>query len=91
MTALRAGDRVSVVRSSGSPVKQSPAFTLALLREACEAETSVWIGYVDGDGSVHDRIVDPHRVEGGWLRAFDQRSQQVSSYAVHRINSVRPC
>ncbi len=91
VTALRAGDRVSVARSSGSPVKQSPAFTLALLREACEAETSVWIGYVDGDGSVHDRIVDPHRVEGGWLRAFDQRSQQVSSYAVHRINSVRPC
>ena len=91
VTALRAGDRVAVARSSGSPVKQSPAFTLALLREACEAETSVWIGYVDGDGSVHDRIVDPHRVEGGWLRAFDQRSQQVSSYAVHRINSVRPC
>ena len=91
VTALRAGDRVAVVRTSGSPVKQSPAFTLALLREACEAETSVWIGYVDGDGSVHDRIVDPHRVEGGWLRAFDHRSQQVSSYAVHRINSVRPC
>ncbi|QIK65226.1 hypothetical protein G7072_01720 [Nocardioides sp. HDW12B] len=91
VTALRSGDRVSAVRSTGAPVKQSPAFTLALLREACEAESSVWIGYVDGDGSVHDRIIDPHRVEGGWLRAFDQRSQQVASYAVHRISSVRPC
>jgi hypothetical protein len=92
VTAIRSGDRVSAARPApGAPVKQSPAFTLALLREACETEASVWIGYVDGDGSTHDRIVDPHRVDGGWLRAFDQRSQQVRSYAVHRITSVRPC
>ena len=49
----------------------------------------MWIGYVDGDGSSHERVVDPQRVEGGWLRAYDHRADDVRSFAVHRISSVR--
>ena len=92
VTAIRAGDRASTARSTGSSaaVRQSPASALALLREAVETGTTVWIGYVDKDGSVQDRVVDPQRVEGGWLRAFDHRSEESRSFAVHRISSVRP-
>jgi hypothetical protein len=92
VTAIRAGDRAAAIRPSGSsaPSRQSPASALAQLREAVETGTTVRIGYVDSDGSVHDRVVDPERVDGGWLRAFDHRSEEPRSYAVHRINSVRP-
>jgi hypothetical protein len=89
VTALRAGDRAAEVRP-GAAARQSPAATLTVLREAAETGSTVWIGYVDKDGSALDRLVDPQRVEGGWLRAFDQRSHQVRSFAVHRISSVRP-
>lgn len=91
VTAIRSGDRVAEVRPAGTPVqRQTPASALALLREAAEAKSTVWIGYVDNDGSVHDRVVDPERVDGGRLRAYDHRSEEVRSYAVHRITSVRP-
>ena len=89
VTALRAGDRAAELRP-GAATRQSPAATLTVLREAAEAGWTVWIGYVDKDGSALDRLVHPERVEGGWLRAFDQRSDQVRSFAVHRISSVRP-
>ena len=92
VTAIRAGDRAGAVRpTTASPAaRQSPAAALAMLREAAEEGTTVWIGYVDNDGSTHERVVDPQRVEGGRLRAFDHRSEEVRSFAVHRINSVRP-
>ncbi|WP_148575525.1 helicase C-terminal domain-containing protein [Nocardioides caldifontis] len=91
VTAIRAGDRANAVRPAASPAaRQSPAAALAVLREAAESGTTVWIGYVDNDGSSHERVVDPERVEGGRLRAYDHRSEEVRSFAVHRINSVRP-
>lgn len=90
VTAIRSGDRSSAVRPSGSEAsRQSPASNLALLREAVETGASVWIGYVDNDGSSHDRVVDPVRVDGGRLRAHDHRTDTERTYAVHRITSVR--
>jgi hypothetical protein len=91
VTAIRAGDRAAAVRTTSAPGnRQSPASALALLREAAESGSTVSIGYVDNDGSTHERVVDPERVDGGWLRAFDHRSDDSRSFAVHRINSVRP-
>jgi len=91
VTAIRAGDRAAAVRppAPSGAQRQSPASAMAVLREAIETEATVWIGYVDNDGSTHERVVDPQRVDGGWLRAFDHRSEEVRSYAVHRISSVR--
>jgi predicted DNA-binding transcriptional regulator YafY len=48
------------------------------------------IGYVDNHGTVGDRVVDPLRLEGGQLTAQDHRSDDVRSFAVHRITAVRP-
>jgi predicted DNA-binding transcriptional regulator YafY len=55
-----------------------------------EAGRTVWIGYVDNHGSTVERVVDPVKVEGGWLTAFDHRSDDVRSFAVHRITAVNP-
>ena len=89
VTAIRAGDRAARVRPVSPGSRQSPASALALLREAAEARSTVWIGYVDSDGSSQERVVDPQRVEGGWLRAYDHRADDVRSFAVHRISTVR--
>ena len=48
------------------------------------------IGYVDNHGVSTERIVDPVRVDGGWLTARDHRADDVRQFAVHRIRTVNP-
>ena len=91
VTAVRAGDRAASSRPDpgGAGVRRTtPTSALATLREAVEAQASVWIGYVDNHGSTVERVVDPVKVEGGWLTAYDHRSEEVRSFAVHRITGV---
>ena len=33
-------------------------------------------------------VVDPISLDAGWLSAFDHRSEQVRTFAVHRISAV---
>ena len=68
----------------------TPSGSLAALREAIEAGATVLIGYVDNHGTSSERVVDPLRVEGGWLTAHDHRSDDTRTFAVHRITTVRP-
>jgi hypothetical protein len=87
--AVRAGDRAAAVRPPTRADRQTPASALALLREAAEQQATVVIGYVDDDGTIHDRVVDPVAADGGRLRAYDHRSDRTRAFAVHRIKSVR--
>ncbi len=91
VTAIRAGDRAAESRPepSAEAGPTTPASTLAVLREAVESGHSVWIAYVDNHGSTVERVVDPVRVEAGWLNAYDHRTEDVRSFAVHRISAVR--
>jgi len=88
VTAIRAGDRAVASRPSASP-GTTPAEVLAALREALEAQASVWIGYVDNHGTSTERIVDPRSVDGGQLVAYDHRADDVRGFAIHRITGVR--
>ncbi|HET7356369.1 MAG TPA: helicase C-terminal domain-containing protein [Nocardioidaceae bacterium] len=90
VTAIRAGDEAAAHRPREATAAGSPGATLAVLREAAEAGTRVWIGYVDNHGATVERVVDPVKVEGGWLSAFDRRVEEVRSFAVHRITAVKP-
>ncbi len=93
VTAIRAGDRAVASRpapvADGATLRTSPASTMAVLREAAEAGRSVWIGYVDSHGATVERVVEPRRVEGGRLSAYDHRSEDVRDFAVHRITAAR--
>jgi hypothetical protein len=92
VTAIRAGDRASAHRPEPAlraAEAATPAATLAVLREAVESGSTVWIGYVDNHGSTVERVVDPVKVDAGWLSAYDHRTEDVRSFAVHRINAVR--
>ncbi|HET7690169.1 MAG TPA: helicase-associated domain-containing protein [Nocardioidaceae bacterium] len=88
VTAVRAGDRATASRPAEAR-RATPVSALAALREAAETKTSMWISYVDNDGSTMERVVDPVRVEAGWLTAYDHRTEGNRSFAVHRIVAVR--
>lgn len=89
VTAIRAGDRAVAARPALATTPATPGGSLVALRGAVEAGAPVWIGYVDNHGSSSERIVDPVRVEGGWLTAYDHRSDDTRTFAVHRITAVR--
>ncbi|HEX6338404.1 MAG TPA: helicase C-terminal domain-containing protein [Jiangellaceae bacterium] len=90
--AVRAGERSSAARPAGAAPaglgRSASAQTLAAIRKALDQGTPVWIGYVDHHGVTSERIVDPIRLEAGWLAAFDHRSGETRSFAVHRISGV---
>jgi hypothetical protein len=89
VTAIRSGDRVARTRVATS-TELTPIGSLAALREAVESGRTVLIGYVDNHGVSSERIVDPVRVDGGWLTARDHRADDVRQFAVHRIRTVNP-
>ena len=89
ITAVRAGDRAAASRpTDAAPAPLTPTGAMSLLRAAVEAGDSVLIGYLDSAGTVSERLVDPLSVEGGQLRAHDQRADDVRMFAVHRISRV---
>ncbi|QZY28665.1 helicase-associated domain-containing protein [Nocardioides coralli] len=88
VAAVRAGDRVTASRPAAArPL--TPSGSLAALREAIETGAAVVIGYVDNHGSRSERLVEPVRVEGGQLTAYDVRSDDTRTFAIHRVTSVR--
>ena len=90
VTAIRVGDRAQSSRPASAVGATTPSGALAALRDAIEAATTVVIGYVDNHGASGERVVDPRRLEGGRLSAFDHRSDDVRDFSVHRITTVRP-
>jgi hypothetical protein len=87
-TAIRAGDRAESSRPSTAEAT-TPYGALAALRDAIEAGGTVVIGYVDNHGASGERVVDPRRLDGGRLSAYDHRADDVREFAVHRITGVR--
>jgi hypothetical protein len=89
VAAIRTGDRIAATR----PVRtgpMTPADALAALRGAVEEGVAVVIEYLDNHGVRGERIVEPHRIEGGQLTAYDRKSDDERFFTVHRITAVRP-
>ncbi|GAA3727764.1 hypothetical protein HDA32_000296 [Spinactinospora alkalitolerans] len=92
--ALRAGDEAATaVRSpiaapEAEPPRSPTAATLAALSSAAVDGRRVWIGYLDTEGRASSRIVEPARVDGGYLTAYDATRAAVHRFAVHRITGV---
>jgi Helicase conserved C-terminal domain len=87
--ALRAGDeaaRVSV--PYGAPPRSPAAAMVQHLREAADRGARVWIGYLDQQGQASSRIIEPARIEGGFLTAYDATRAAIHRFALHRITGV---
>lgn len=97
--SLQAGDRAATNRRGPTVAGPAGAVDLpsltsaaivAALRAAISDNRPVWIGYADTDGTVTQQIVDPIRLAGGVLTAFDHRTEQVRSFSVSRATGVAP-
>ena len=73
---------------AGGTGASDTAATLALLREAIEQNSQVWIDFVDSRGVASQRVVDPFRVGGGVLEGRDVSHGAVRQYPLHRITSA---
>ena len=89
VAAVRAGDRAVAERPTVAPAL-TPSDSMTALRQAVAKGSTVLIGYVDNHGTSTERIVDPLGLEGGRLTAHDHRSEEVRTFAVHRITVVSP-
>ena len=89
---LRSGERSSVQApvdgAAPAIAPTSSAATVAALRRAITQVEPVWIAYADTDGTTSQQVVDPIRLGGGTLTAFDHRTEQVRTFAVSRISGV---
>ncbi len=100
--AIRAGDRAATaVRAPAAPdASRGPAYsgarpprttsaeTLATVQAAVLTGAALWIGYVNADGAATQRVIEPVRVEGGFVTAYDHTAEEVRRYALHRITGV---
>jgi len=93
VAAMRVGDRTASARPQTGPGQLGRSVstrTMARLREAAEAGATVWLAYADRDGRVSERLVDPLRIEGGLLTAYDHRADDRHTFLLHRITAVSP-
>ncbi|WP_228642677.1 helicase C-terminal domain-containing protein [Microtetraspora sp. AC03309] len=92
--AIRAGDDAHLARRGPSDaprgqVPRSPSTaTISALQEAIRQGARVWIGYLDSQGHATSRILEPARMEGGYLTAYDETRAAVHRFALHRITGI---
>jgi predicted DNA-binding transcriptional regulator YafY len=61
---------------------------MTLLNSALQEQLEVWIGYADKGGMTTERVIEPLSISGGFLSAFDVRSNEVRTFTVARITGV---
>ncbi len=94
--ALRAGETAAASRpaaipdasGSGRLPRSTTTETMAELRAALDGQKPVWIGYADSTGTTTERVVEPLRLDGGFLTAYDLRTAEVRTFTVARITGV---
>jgi hypothetical protein len=93
--AARAARRapVTVRAANGRGVEgltavQAHSQALAVLQQAVRDKALVWVGYVDAHGATASRLVRPVSIGGGYLRAEDERTEMLHTFALHRITAA---
>ncbi|KXK61716.1 hypothetical protein AWW66_11970 [Micromonospora rosaria] len=74
-------------RTGPVPV-HSHADAIAVLQQAVRDKALVWVGYVDAHGATASRLVRPVSIGAGYLRAEDERTEMLHTFALHRITAA---
>jgi hypothetical protein len=95
--ATRAARRapITVRAANGQPgpgltAVQAHGQAMAVLQQAVREKARVWVGYVDSHGSTLSRLVRPVSLSAGFLRAEDERTETLHTFALHRITAAVP-
>ncbi|MFE7872312.1 helicase-associated domain-containing protein, partial [Micromonospora humida] len=93
--AARAARRApAVVRGGAARAAAGPmpahghAEALAVLQQAVRDKALVWVGYVDAHGATLSRLLRPVSIGAGYLRAEDERTEMLHTFALHRITAA---
>ncbi|WFE25275.1 helicase-associated domain-containing protein [Solwaraspora sp. WMMD791] len=93
--AVRAARRTPgpVRAANGQPVDglaavQAHAQALAVLQQAVRDKSLVWVGYVDAHGAAASRLVRPVSIGAGFLRAEDERTETLHTFALQRVTAA---
>lgn len=79
--------RGGVGRTGPAPVL-SHSDAIAVLQQAVRDRALVWVGYVDAHGATASRLVRPVSMGAGYLRAEDDRTEMLHTFALHRITAA---
>jgi hypothetical protein len=91
--ARRAPDSVRAANGAGVPgltSVQRHSEAMAVLQQAVREKANVWVGYVDSHGATMSRLVRPVSLSAGYLRAEDERTETLHTFALHRITAAVP-
>jgi hypothetical protein len=69
---------------------QAHSQAMAVLQQAVREKAHVWVGYVDSHGATMSRLVRPVSMSAGYLRAEDERTETLHTFALHRITAAVP-
>ncbi|BCJ52779.1 hypothetical protein Asp14428_42540 [Actinoplanes sp. NBRC 14428] len=93
--ATRAARRapVTVRAANGQSVPgltsvQAHTQAMAVLQQAVREKARVWVGYVDAHGATLSRLVRPVSLSAGYLRAEDERTETLHTFALHRVTAA---
>jgi hypothetical protein len=87
-SARRAPASVRTASHSGPGASQAHSQALAVLQHAVRGKQRVWVGYVDAHGATASRLVRPVSIGAGYLRAEDDRTETLHTFALHRITAA---
>jgi len=59
-----------------------------VLQQALRDKALVWVGYVNARGATLSRLVRPVSMGAGYLRAEDDRTEMLHTFALHRITAA---
>jgi hypothetical protein len=86
--ARRAPVSVRTASHAGPGAAQAHTQALAVLQQAVRGKQRVWVGYVDAHGATASRLVRPVSMGAGYLRAEDDRTETLHTFALHRITAA---
>jgi Helicase conserved C-terminal domain len=87
-TARRAPASLRLAGNGSGSGAQEHTQALAVLQQAVRDRARVWVGYVDSHGGTAARLVRPVSIGAGYLRAEDERTETLHTFALHRITAA---
>lgn len=88
LRAQESRESVSPVRAEIEVPKMESATVVAQLRYSIDHNETIHLAHVESDGSTAVLLVDPIRLGGGSLTAYDHHAEQVRTLAVSRIVGI---
>jgi hypothetical protein len=84
----RAPDSVRGAPPASAASNGAHASAMVVLQQALREKTLVWVGYVDAHGSPTSRLLRPVSMAEGFLRAEDERTETLHTFALYRITAA---